>query len=243
MNDLEDRVRAALPRAGGFHRGSGRLGTDDRPRRAPLRRRKSGRPGRRRLTRFTPLAAAAAVVAVTVTTATLAATGGWHDLVSGRPATSTTAVNPPWYWRPGVPNTALVQRGRTRGWLKFRPMCGALVGPVISFDKSTVWYSWATGGYQGLYLCESSASGSQSGPAGRGTPANSEGWARTGYGVAVLSATSVTAVLADGRRVAGRIWRGDGLPYGLWEVSYPATDSAVIVFRNAAGQVVATLYG
>jgi hypothetical protein len=44
-------------------------------------------------------------------------------------------------------------------------------------------------------------------------------------------------------RLAGRIWRGDGLPYGLWEVNYPAADSAVIVFRNAAGRVVATLYG
>jgi hypothetical protein len=56
-----------------------------------------------------------------------------------------------------------------------------------------------------------------------------------------LSVTSVTAVLADGSRVTGKVWRGGGLPYGLWEVDYPAADSAVIVFRNAAGQVVTQL--
>jgi hypothetical protein len=243
MNDLEDRLRTALAaRAADFTASpDGWERTTARARR-PLRLFTFGIPGRRGLSRFTPLAAAAAVAAVAITSATLASTGGWHDLVSGRPATSTAPVKPPWYWRPGAPNTVPAQRARIRGWLMARPMCGRLVGPVISFDKATVWYSWGTGAYKDLYLCDSSASGSVAGPAGRGTPANTEGWAPDGIsGDAVTSVASVTAVLADGHRVTGKVWRGGGLPYGLWEVDYPANDSAVIVFRNAAGQVVTQL--
>jgi hypothetical protein len=244
MNDLEDRLRGALgARAADFTASPDAWERTTARARRPLRLLTIGIPGRRGLSRFTPLAAAAAVVAVAITTATLASTGGWHDLVSSRPATSTAPVEPPWYWQPGaVPNTALRQESRIRGWLKFRPECGRLLGPVISFDKATVWYSWGTGAYKDLYLCDSSDSGSQAAPAGRGTPANTEGWAPDGIsGDAVASVTSVTAVLADGQRVTGKVWRGGGLPYGLWEVDYPATDSAVIIFRNAAGQVVTQL--
>jgi hypothetical protein len=244
MNDLEDRLRGALgARAADFTASPDAWERTTARARRPLRLLTIGIPGRRGLSRFTPLAAAAAVVAVAVTAATLASTGGWHDLVSSRPATSTAPVEPPWYWQPGaVPNTALRQESRIRGWLKFRPECGRLLGPVISFDKATVWYSWGTGAYKDLYLCDSSDSGSQAAPAGRGTPANTEGWAPDGIsGDAVASVTSVTAVLADGQRVTGKVWRGGGLPYGLWEVDYPATDSAVIIFRNAAGQVVTQL--
>jgi hypothetical protein len=243
MNDLEDRLRTALvARAADFTASPDAWERTTARARRPLRSFTFGLPGRRGLSRFTPLAAAAAVVAVAIVTASLASTGGWRDLVSGRPAASTAGVKPPWYWRPGAPNTVPVQRARIRGWLFARAMCGRLVGPVISFDKATVWYSWGTGAYKDLYLCRSSASGSVAGPAGRGTPANTEGWARTGIsGDAVTSVTAVTAVLADGHRVAGQVWRGGGLPYGLWEVDYPATDSAVIVFRNAAGRVVTQL--
>jgi hypothetical protein len=244
MNDLEDRLRTALTaRAADFTASPGAWERTTARARRPLRLFTSGRAGRRGLSRFTPLAAAAAVVAVAVTAATLASTGGWHDLVSSRPGTSTTApVKPPWYWQPGAPNTALAQRGRDRGWLMAAPMCGRLIGPVISFDKATVWYSWGTGVYKDLYLCESSANGSQAGPAGRGPLATTQGWARDGLsGDAVPSVSSVTAVLADGHRVTGKVWHGGGLPYGLWEVDYPATDSAVIVFRDAAGKVVTQL--
>ena len=148
-------------------------------------------------------------------------------------------MNPPWYWQPGAPNTAIRQKGRERGWLGFRPMCGTLVGPVISFEKETVWYSWGTGAYKELYLCDSSEFGSQARPAGRGTPANTEGWTADGTsGDAVLT---VTSVLANGHRVAGRVWRGDGLPYGLLDVDHHARESAVIVLRGAVGKVVTRL--
>lgn len=248
MNDLEDRLRTALAaRAADFTASPDAWERTTARARRPLRLFTSGIAGRRGLTRFTPLAAAAAVAAVAITAATLASTGGWHDLVSGRAATPTGSVptgsvKPPWYWQPGAPNTPIRQQRRDRGWLMFRPMCGRLVGPVISFEKETVWYSWGTGAYKDLYLCDSSEFGSQAGPAGRGTPANTEGWTADGTsGDAVLTVTSVTAVLANGHRVAGRVWRADGLPYGLWEVDYPATESAVIVLRNGAGKVVSQL--
>ena len=55
--------------------------------------------------------------------------------------------------------------------------------------------------------------------------------------------TSVTAVLADGKTYEGIFADGRSFPDPVWLVSFPAHATATLVFRDAAGQVVATLHG
>ena len=61
-------------------------------------------------------------------------------------------------------------------------------------------------------------------------------------GVAVRGVTSVTAVLADGRKYNGTFVNGKLFTYPVWLVSYPLKDPATLVFRNAAGEEVAVLH-
>ena len=60
-------------------------------------------------------------------------------------------------------------------------------------------------------------------------------------GIVVPSATSVTAVLADGTRYSGTIVTGKLFTYPVWIVSYPLRYAATLVFRDAAGAQVAVL--
>jgi hypothetical protein len=60
-------------------------------------------------------------------------------------------------------------------------------------------------------------------------------------GIVVPSATSVTAVVAGGRKYTGTIITGKLFTYPVWIVSYPLKDGATLVFRNAAGAVVVAL--
>jgi hypothetical protein len=60
-------------------------------------------------------------------------------------------------------------------------------------------------------------------------------------GIVVPSATSVTAVVAGGRKYTGTIITGKLFPYPVWLVSYPLTEAATLVFRDAAGAVVTAL--
>ena len=61
-------------------------------------------------------------------------------------------------------------------------------------------------------------------------------------GLAVRGVTSVTAVLADGRKYAGTFVNGKLFTYPVWLVSYPLKDPATLVFRDAAGAEVAVLH-
>jgi hypothetical protein len=58
-------------------------------------------------------------------------------------------------------------------------------------------------------------------------------------GIAISSVTSVEADLADGRVVHGVVLYGRGFPYAVWWVYHPGKVSVTLVFRNAAGNVVA----
>ena len=60
--------------------------------------------------------------------------------------------------------------------------------------------------------------------------------------VAVRGVTSVTAVLAGGRKYTGTFVHGKLLTYPVWLVSYPLKDPVTLVFRNAAGAEVAVLH-
>jgi hypothetical protein len=51
-------------------------------------------------------------------------------------------------------------------------------------------------------------------------------------------ATSATALLPHGRSVSGVLAFGRGFPDKVWLVQFPEADSATVVLRNAAGQVV-----
>ena len=52
-----------------------------------------------------------------------------------------------------------------------------------------------------------------------------------------------TAVLADGKTYQGMFADGRSFPDPVWLVSFPAHATATLIFRDAAGQVVATLHG
>jgi hypothetical protein len=60
-------------------------------------------------------------------------------------------------------------------------------------------------------------------------------------GIVVPAATSVTAVLAGGRKYTGTIITGKLFTYPVWIVSYPLKDPVTLVFRNTAGHVVVAL--
>ena len=61
-------------------------------------------------------------------------------------------------------------------------------------------------------------------------------------GIVVPSATSVTAVLADGTKYSGTIVTNKLFAYPVWIVSYPLRYPATLVFRDAAGAQVAVLH-
>jgi len=60
-------------------------------------------------------------------------------------------------------------------------------------------------------------------------------------GAAAPEVTSVTSVLPDGRTFAGKVGTGHGFPLKAWAVNSPAVKGTRLVFRDAAGHVVASL--
>jgi len=258
MNDLEDRLRTALraqaeeftvsPEA--WRRTTDRAGTragapaGTRRRLLPFASGISGSGGRGRAGRFAPLAAAAAVVALAVATAAVAGTGSWHDLVSSRPAAA-PKDGPPTPIGRGGPGS--------RGREAIEQTCDSPVSAVVSFAGMSVWISRShstLAGLTGLRLCDSHGRWSAPGGAASGPAVLPHGSLALPRGVdpglglwgsAITSVTSVTADLANGRKIAGQVLLDHGFPVALWEVNYPLNDSAVIVFGNAAGQVVTTL--
>jgi hypothetical protein len=60
-------------------------------------------------------------------------------------------------------------------------------------------------------------------------------------GIVLPVATSVTAVLADGRQYSGTIATNKLFTYPVWIVSYPLRYAATLVFRDAAGAQVTVL--
>jgi hypothetical protein len=65
---------------------------------------------------------------------------------------------------------------------------------------------------------------------------------QTVSGVAARGVTSVTAVLADGRKYTRTFVSGSLFTYPVWLVRYPLKDRATLVFRNTAGAEVAVLH-
>jgi hypothetical protein len=246
MNDLEDRLRTALAaRAADFTASPDAWERTTARARRPLRMFTFGIPGRRGLSRFTPLAAAAAVVAVAITTAALASTGGWHDLVSGRPATAVRHQTAPLRPRP---------RLGTPGALTTRLPCG---GPDVrksaafTGQSTTTWFTWVPT-QNAYYMCDLRYSnghylagdwGGGVAPTGSAV-ASANLWDGGEAGLVAKSATSVTADLANGRHIVGTVRLSPGFPLAEWWVDhspYPWDVSVVFVFRDAAGHVVTRL--
>jgi hypothetical protein len=241
MNELEDRLRGALhARAEEFTASPDAWQRTTARARRRLRRFTSPIPGRRGLTRFTPLAAAAAVVAVAVTTATLASTGGWHDLVANRPG---AAASP-----------ATLPRHQTMEPLGTQPPCG---GPGVrksipfSGQSTNEWFGWVMKEHA-IYMCDNRYSnGRYIGGGTNGglwltgsTLANAFLWDGGEAGLVVKSAASVTADLANGQHLVGTVRLSAGFPFAEWWVNYPKYPwdvSTVFVFRDTAGHVVTRL--
>jgi hypothetical protein len=71
---------------------------------------------------------------------------------------------------------------------------------------------------------------------GAGKVAKSDGGAGSiRLGTVIRQATSVTAVLGDGRRVPGVLAFGRGFPYKVWAVAYPPENNARVVFADDGG--------
>jgi hypothetical protein len=247
MTDLEERVRDALrAQAGEFT-----VSPDAWQRtKARAARRTTGRgpapAGQGWLARFTPLAVAAAVLGIGIGTAVLAGTGGFTAITRGvglgpGPGSTPQATPSSFGGRPprAGPCTRVI-------WLATGAPRGVPAG-AVSYAGVIAWFSQLNGR---LWLCTAhrlGGNGSYVGTLGHGTLAVDVAGGgpvagQTRAGAVVKSATSVEAMLANGHDVQGAVKLGHGFPYAVWWVSYPAADSATLVFRDAAGHVVTRLH-
>jgi hypothetical protein len=253
MTDLEERVRYALrARAEEFTTSPDAW---ERTRARAGRRTarwQAQRPGRQRwLTRFTPLAAAAAVLVIAAGSAILAENGGLSRS-PGPQATQTATATPTVTGRPAFPGMDCAFPGISK---KF-PVVGVQISAKVTVNGVTTWWtripeSKYPQSHADLALCQTHDGGASSGPEGplrRGqlvrvdnAPSGGLGDGSAVNGIAVASVTSTEADLANGSVVRGSVAYGHGFPYAAWWLVYPEGIAATLVFRDAAGHVVATV--
>ena len=253
MTELEERVRDALQaRAREFttspdawERTKARAGG------RAIRRQAYGPARQRWLTRFTPLAAAAAVLVIGVGTAIVAETGGF----GGNPApqaTQTATATPTATGRPAFPGMDCAFPVLSK---KF-PVVGVQISAKVTVNGVTTWWTRIPENkypqsHADLALCQTHDGGASSGPEGplrRGQLVRVDNASHGGLndgnaanGIAVASVTSMEADLANGSVVHGSVAYGRGFPYAAWWLTYPEGITATLVFRDAAGQAVATV--
>ena len=253
MTDLEERVRDALQaRAEEF------TASQDAWERTKARagdraiRRQAHRPARQRwLTRFTPLAAAAAVIVIGAGTAIVAETGGF----GGNPApqaTQTATASPTATGPTGFPGMDCAFS--LPGISKEIPVAGVQISAKVTVNGVTTWWtripeSKYPQSHADLALCQTHDGGASSGPEGplrQGQLVRVDNASHGGLndgnaanGIAAASVTSMEADLANGGVVHGSVAYGRGFPYAAWWLVYPEGIAATLVFRDAAGQVVA----
>jgi hypothetical protein len=232
MKTLEDRLREALS-----ERAQESPVSDDAWARTVARARRRG-PRAPAWSRFMiPAAAAAAVIAIVVGASLLAGDRSPHGASGGPgPATASPSATPP---RPPGRNDYLMRQA---------PPVSAVVPVKLTMDGKTTWtFVWF--GYmknarnEGIALCSVTdggnyygAGGCEAATVGAGKVARSDGGAGSiRLGTVVRQATSVTAVLGDGRRVPGVLAFGRGFPYKVWAVAYPQENNARVVFADADG--------
>ncbi|GAB2455475.1 hypothetical protein GCM10027187_24680 [Streptosporangium sandarakinum] len=221
MNDLEERLRAAL---------DARAGTYGTAPDAYARTVSRARRTRRRRLALIPVAAA--VAAVTAVTVLLNAGGG-----SGAGIATGAVEEPGPYRRSIAENPPVGEPVTVRDPAENRPVI--------------MWFSGgaAPGGHRFCDLVQQATGGTSSGcskvpPAGherenawRLDPFHSR-WPRRpvelGYGAARTSVTRVEAVTGDGARIPGTVHRPGGAPLAVWTVSFPA-DAGVTRFEFLDG--------
>jgi hypothetical protein len=213
MNTLEDRLREALS-----ERAQQSPVSDDAWARTVTRARRQ-RPRASAWSRFMiPAAAAAAVIAIVVGASLLTGNrsprGGSG---SARPATTSPSATPP------------PAPGRNDYLMRQAPPVSAVVPVKLTMDGKTTWtFVWF--GYMKNARNEGIA-------VGAGKVAKSDGGAGSiRLGTVIRQATSVTAVLGDGRRVPGVLVFGRGFPYKVWAVAYPQENNARVVFADDSGR-------
>jgi hypothetical protein len=136
---------------------------------------------------------------------------------SARPATASPSATPP------------PPPGRNDYLMRQAPPVSAVVPIKLTMDRTTTWtFVWF--GYmknarnEGIVLCSVTDGGNYYGTGGceaatvgAGKLAISDGGAGSiRLGTVIRQATSVTAVLGDGRRVPGVLAFGRGFPYKVW---------------------------
>jgi hypothetical protein len=158
---------------------------------------------------------------------------------SGWPICSATA---------SPPATPPPPPGRNDYLMRQAPPVSAVVPVKLTIDGKITWtFVWF--GYmknarnEGIALCSVTdggnyygSGGCEAATVGEGKVAKSDGGAGSiRLGTVVSRATSVTAVLGDGRRVPGVLAFGRGFPYKVWAVAYPQENNARVVFADAGG--------
>jgi hypothetical protein len=252
MTDLEERVRDALQARAMRFTASPDAWERTRARAGDRAvRRQAYRPARRRwLTRFTPLAAAAAVLVIGAGTAILAGTGGFGGSPAPQ-ATKTATATPTPTGRRAFPGLDCAFPGMN----KKIPVTGVQISAKVTVNGVTTWWTRISENEYpqvktDLSLCQTHDGGGSSSPVARLAPGQlmtasrvigglSDG--NSVSGIAVASVTSVEADLANGSVVRGSVAYGRGFPYAAWWLVYPEGIAATLVFRDAAGQAVATV--
>ncbi|MBV9795451.1 MAG: hypothetical protein JO016_16100 [Actinobacteria bacterium] len=118
--------------------------------------------------------------------------------------------------------------------------------------RVSLWFGYVPAdAAAGLALCQYDSGGAYSGystctsgqlPAGKLAQwAQTDGTGWIHLGVAAPQVTSVTALLPGGQTVQGTVRAVRGVADKVWAVSHPADSAAMLVFRDAAGHVVARL--
>jgi len=125
----------------------------------------------------------------------------------------------------------------------------------LAYNSPAYWLDWIGPGVQLCHFAESLGNGGGSGfcwtlpHLGAGHLAfvtgNEGSWVGGGQQISVGAAArqvrSVAAVLPDGRVFPGAIGTGRGFPYNAWTVGYPPSAGVRLVFRDAAGDEIASL--
>jgi hypothetical protein len=233
MNTIEDRLRDALRERAA----QSPIDPDAWARTVTRSRRRPGRvPGWTRY--MIPLAAAAAVVAIVVGATEL--TGGPRG---GSGATGTSAsASPSAVGAPAPP-------GPGDSLIKGTTVLSAIIPVKLTAGQQTTWtFVWFSrpdsGSDRDIQLCSITDGAGYDGSGGCQPPVLEAGQGYAGGVDPVRTiatdkqVTSATALLPHGRSVSGVLAFGRGFPDKVWLVQFPEEDSATVVLRNAAGQVV-----
>jgi hypothetical protein len=247
MNTLEDRLRDALTERAALSR-VGLDAWDKTVARSRRRRPAWARPAWMRPGLVAPVASAAAIVAIAVAVTSVASRPS-----GGSPSPSSPASS-------GPDRHRCLADGLSGCYQHISETVTVKHGSGARAMVATYFFGYSK--LQATPVVDFCAEAKPEDPAGVGTggggqcaPASLSGalafmwdvqpWSirlNLRQGLVVPQATSVTAVLTDGRAIPGTVVSGRGFPDKAWQVVYPHQDPATLLFRDPAGHLVTKLF-